>query len=537
MDSFQSRLKVKTIKQDLQALPRGIDAYDKAYRDALSRIFGQDKDYQDSARKILSLILCAKRPLKINELQHALMVDPGDTELDQDNCLEIEDILMVCAGLITIDENSEVVRFVHYTTQEYLLRKQDVWLPHAEGEIARTCLSYLSLQDFDQAVDESIIDAEHATTKIEAFALADYAVNHGPFHWSAVLDERTSLRAELMSLFRSSGNRPAIWIVAWFWRYSRYTDFDILHWVSHLGLRNVTELCLANGVSSQPVDEDGWTPLFHAAAAGHESVVDLLLLYHADIELKDEFGRTPLSHAASGGHESVVRLLIHRGASVDSTSRDGSTPLSYAARGNHEQVVKLLLECNATVDLATKKGWTPLLYAADGGYKSVVQLLLEYNAAVNFKTHFGHTPLHVASRRHEQVVKVLLAYGCDPNLVCNEGRSPLSLAAERGHLSVMTLLLDQDADARLTDHDNHNPLYFAVRAGSNDCVKLLCGVIGAGLSANDNPGRIPLSYAMERLEISKERVKSDSGHRRAEVNLDEECYHRIVQTLTSANRG
>ena len=38
MNSFQEKLKVKAIKTTLQALPKGLDAYDKAYDDAMTRI-------------------------------------------------------------------------------------------------------------------------------------------------------------------------------------------------------------------------------------------------------------------------------------------------------------------------------------------------------------------------------------------------------------------------------------------------------------------------------------------------------------------
>jgi hypothetical protein len=51
MNSFQSKLKVKAIKADLQNLQKGLDAYHTAYDDAMARIFGQEKDYQDSARR------------------------------------------------------------------------------------------------------------------------------------------------------------------------------------------------------------------------------------------------------------------------------------------------------------------------------------------------------------------------------------------------------------------------------------------------------------------------------------------------------
>ena len=73
-------------------------------------------------RNILSWIICAKRPLTTYELQYALAVKAGDSKLDKDNLREIEDMVSVCAGLVTIDKDSNIVRLVHYTTQEYFER-------------------------------------------------------------------------------------------------------------------------------------------------------------------------------------------------------------------------------------------------------------------------------------------------------------------------------------------------------------------------------------------------------------------------------
>jgi hypothetical protein len=64
-------------------------------------------------------ITCAKRSLTTAELQHALAVEIGEPKLDEDNLLEIEDMVSMCAGLVTVDEESKIIRLVHYTTQEY----------------------------------------------------------------------------------------------------------------------------------------------------------------------------------------------------------------------------------------------------------------------------------------------------------------------------------------------------------------------------------------------------------------------------------
>ena len=82
------------------------------------------------------------------ELCHALAVTIGDKELDFDNILDVEDILSVCADLITVDEESQIIRLVHHTTQEYLEDIREEWVLHAQYDIASTCLTYLCLSPF-----------------------------------------------------------------------------------------------------------------------------------------------------------------------------------------------------------------------------------------------------------------------------------------------------------------------------------------------------------------------------------------------------
>ena len=531
MNSFQEKLKVKAIKTTLQALPKGLDAYDKAYEDAMTRIFSQDKDCHEVARRALSLILCGKRPLKTQELQHALMIESEDTELDQDNWLEAGDILQVCAGLITIDESSATIRFVHYTTQEYLQRTQARWLPQAENEIARTCLDYFSLQDFARAIHESVSGGMESVPTKETFALAEYAVGTGPIHWNAVVEEDSSIRNRLLPLLESSETVSAVWVIAWSQRFSHHTDFGILHWISHLGLANLARLCLAKGMSLDSGDQDGCCPLSHAAQAGQESVVQLLLERNADVHHQDYFGQTPLLHAATGGHEPVVRLLLAHNAAVDSTSLDGASALSYAARWNHNKVARLLLEHNATVDLATKKCWTPLSYAADGGHTSMVQLLINHNAAIDSRTHFGLTPLHAASRGHEGPTQVLLERGADPNAICKQGRTPLSYASGGGHVAVMRLLLNAFADPKLTDKSGQSPLSYAVQSGNIDAVALLCHAIGADIDLSESSEHSPLSCALMRVEETDPSIR-----RPGRSSPDRERYQRIAKIPVDAGR-
>jgi len=59
-------------------------------------------------------------------------------------------MVSVCARLVTVDEESDIIRLVHYTAQEYLEPSQKQWFPNEESDIARTCVAYLSFNVFDR---------------------------------------------------------------------------------------------------------------------------------------------------------------------------------------------------------------------------------------------------------------------------------------------------------------------------------------------------------------------------------------------------
>ena len=117
------------VRQALDALPE--DLYSN-YEIAIQRINAQSEEDRKTARSTITWVANAKRPLTIAELQVALAVEPGMRQLDEENLMDIDIILSVCAGLVIVDKGSSVVRLVHYTTQEYLDSVQAWLFPDAQ---------------------------------------------------------------------------------------------------------------------------------------------------------------------------------------------------------------------------------------------------------------------------------------------------------------------------------------------------------------------------------------------------------------------
>jgi len=114
-----------------------------AYGETLSRIKWQGEEESRLGVAALMWISHSERPLKVDELCHALGVEIGSADLDSDNVPSIGTLLACCQGLVAVDKEASTIRLVHFTLQEYLQAHTELFdSPHAT--MAETCLSYLN---------------------------------------------------------------------------------------------------------------------------------------------------------------------------------------------------------------------------------------------------------------------------------------------------------------------------------------------------------------------------------------------------------
>jgi len=113
------------------------------YGETLGRIKGQGEEEARLGMAALMWISHSERPLKVDELCHALGVEIGAADLDADNVPSIGTVLSCCQGLISIDNKSSKVRLIHFTLQEYLRTHPELF-DRAHSTMAETCLSYLN---------------------------------------------------------------------------------------------------------------------------------------------------------------------------------------------------------------------------------------------------------------------------------------------------------------------------------------------------------------------------------------------------------
>jgi ankyrin repeat protein len=409
-ESISTKRTPKKIKDVLRNLPNGPKGSDYAYEEAMNRIEGQDADSKQLAKQILSWITCSKRPLSTSELQCALAVEVGEAELDEENLHQLEDMVLVCAGLVTVDEESSIIRLVHYTTQEYFERIQHDLFPIAESEIATICVTYLSFNVFKSGYCQTDNEFEK---RLQLYKLYDYASHNWGYHARAAftlisevnsfLERKTQVEASIQALLAVKYSSSDL-------NYSQRFPKEMtgLHLAAYFGVKAIIQVLLEKGANINAVDGYEKTPLYLASENGHIEVVQLLLENGANVNAADHFGETPLNQASENGHIEVIQLLLEKGANINAAARYRITPLYRASENGHIGVVQLLLEKGANINEADRFGKTPLYRASENGYTEVVQLLLEKGANVNAANQDGKTPLYGASKNgHVEVVQLL----------------------------------------------------------------------------------------------------------------------------------
>ncbi|KFY95382.1 hypothetical protein V498_03381, partial [Pseudogymnoascus sp. VKM F-4517 (FW-2822)] len=458
-------------RSTLKRLSSGEEALDKAYDDAIKRIEAQQEGCSELAKRVLTWISYAERPLTIEELRHALSVNPGDTDLDRDNFEDMEDIVSFCAGLVTVDDKSNIVRLIHYTTQEYFLRIRQGWNPTAQQDITITCLTYLSFDPFKTAIsNDNTTNATgvHITAKLGLKYLLEMILTE--------LDEVG--RAEAKDF---NGRTPLSWAA------------------QHGQVATVKILVERNDVNADLRDNKGQTPLSWAARHGHAAIVQLLaerddLLAErddVDADSKDYLGQTPLSWAARNGHVAIVKLLTERNdVDADSKDNDGRTPLSWAAEYDEKETAALLAgRDDVNADSKDNGGRTPLSWAAQNSAREIVTLLAgrdDVNA--DSKDNDGRTPLSwaaecqswlkkswVASLSQGTTAKRLMEReDVEVNSKDNKGLTPLMRAANHGFIvNIEAFLEKENVDVNLRDNDGHTALWWAEQSLNYRGVEIL----------------------------------------------------------------
>ena len=256
---------------------------------------------------------------------------------------------------------------------------------------------------------------------------------------------------------------------------------------SIMGHGKIVDLLLKDGAEVDAPANSGVTALWLAAGEGRLDVMRSLLKKMADPNNVRSDDISVLMTASVGGHVDAVKLLLDNGADARFTDGEGVTPLMNAAENGTAAVLRALVESNSAksdektkgryVDLLSKTGFTALIIASAHGHISAIEYLLTVGKADVNVMHETHvTPLmYAAASGHVEAMKLLLDVGkVDVNEVHTNGGSALLEAATGGAGEAMKFLLERGAKPDLVDNDGVTPLHAVTSKGDyNGTVALL----------------------------------------------------------------
>uniref|UniRef100_F7A6C5 Protein phosphatase 1 regulatory subunit 12B n=1 Tax=Ciona intestinalis TaxID=7719 RepID=F7A6C5_CIOIN len=246
--------------------------------------------------------------------------------------------------------------------------------------------------------------------------------------------------------------------------------------------------------------------------------------------------------ACSSGDLDEVQALLDKGADINFANVDGLTALHQACIDDNLDVVEFLVEHGTDIDQEDNEGWTPLHAAASCGFMDIARYLVDNHANVAAVNSEGEVPLDIAeeddmveflqkqidnqgldieaARNEEQEIMIADAkqhlnsiHNGDQSSIYRHpksGATALHVAAAKGYIDVIRLLLQSGMDVNLRDNDGWTPLHAASHWSQQEAAKLLSDR-GANFLSRSNLGQTPCDVADEDMleymrELQKENI-------------------------------
>jgi ankyrin repeat protein len=408
----------------LDQLPKTLYAQ---YRKSMLRVQRQPENYVGWANTVLAWVYSAIRPMKIDELRHALAaIKSKSRNLDREWLIDLQEIVFVCKGLVVIEGG--IVRFAHFSVQEFFdLEKTEnnKLFVDASQKLASVCLRYLTLGDFTDEIPPFDEEMQQRMTQYPFLRYAASFWYRHNYQSNGGGNEQTKshIASRLEDLFCSSTrysylnwlkvNQPAKeWIGECPWL--DWEDIpDEIEYTSRFGLHSLTEKIL-NIRNEEDLMQAKATALKGFVTNGDITMVKQLLDEGVSPDFQTYTGGSLLCDAVD---QQMLLYLLSRGADPNGAeSLETWNPLQTSSRNGRFEFVKILYDHGASVPSPVGKE-SAMHHAVYFGHFEIVEFLLERGAAsvINDSSEMGLPAHWCANHGQLQILQLLVKHGADLN--------------------------------------------------------------------------------------------------------------------------
>ncbi|KAH8673187.1 hypothetical protein BGZ61DRAFT_427876 [Ilyonectria robusta] len=463
-----------TLRQRLRDIPGDLH---ELFRDILTR----DHRNRDELLLCIQWVLFARQPLKPEQLYFAVLsgVDPEAVSGWDPDEIEEPDIkrfiLSSSKGLaeVTRSKKAPTVQFIHESVRDFLLKEnglKEIWSDlggNFQGEsherLKQCCIGYMGIGFADLNIGISLPKASSQEAE-EARQSRDRAF---PFLEYAV--QNVLYHADAAE---GGGVSQKTFL----------QTFQVADWITHDNLFERFEVRRHTPEASL---------LYILAEHNLANLIGIhsnnLSCFQVEVE---RYGPPILAALATGGHEAVLALLRAQAEAEPETSLLHGLCEQYYSDGKKQAALGR--------EFKFPRQRTLLSYLAECGQEIILAFVLasgNYNADLELKDEEGRTPLSYAAEKwREAVVRLLLDRGAQIEAADKDGLTPLLYAVHQGDKAIIQLLLDRGAYIEAADKNGRTPLLYAAAFGLKHVVQLLLGW-GAQIDVTDNNGQTPLLHA------------------------------------------
>ncbi|KAH6874663.1 hypothetical protein BKA70DRAFT_1240445 [Coprinopsis sp. MPI-PUGE-AT-0042] len=403
MDALRDCASVYDVETTLEEFPPQIEG---VYARTWSRILDQAPRMAILAKQVLVWVLlatgsgvkvlCARRSLTIRELCYAVARCHDTTHKFDRSRLFDKDMLMgLCYGLLNIEGESQVVRFVHYTAADVVKGLVAETYPYPHSLPALVCIALLTEHGFQRS---SLNDKDAFEPTLNATPLLKYAYKTWSNHARAALDDELTA-TRLATFIQGCRAFPVTKMYCVYW----LDTLEPLHTAAYfnilLSFAGSTNLRKPN----LPTQGRGKTPLHLAVASrSFAAVRELLPLPRILVNAPDEDGSTPLMEASVNFDQGIMSLLLaHPKLEVNASNPKGRSALMAASERDAAEAVGLLLShSKIEPNQLNHKGRTALMAASSCASSRALQVLLaDPHVKVDLRSSGGKTALDIARRK------------------------------------------------------------------------------------------------------------------------------------------